>query len=182
MYAASGENWVVLTLRMLINVMLRCRSVRATFEIKRSSVKVLVNRGCPQGGVLSLLLWKRWLPPLHLFIKQEARQVAYRLLGNGCSYVPNFEHSEVVIRMTDETPLMLAPRDKLGTLYIFDRKISIDFLTREDWFTECVDLVAPDGLIFFTDGSGSGVYSDILNFRGGSHAGLGRWTLWYPWK
>jgi hypothetical protein len=27
------------------------------------------------------------LPPLHLFIKQEARQAANRLLGNGCSYV-----------------------------------------------------------------------------------------------
>jgi hypothetical protein len=31
------------------------------------------------------------LPTLYLFTKQEARQVAYRLLGNGCSYVPNFD-------------------------------------------------------------------------------------------
>jgi hypothetical protein len=48
------------------------------------------------------------LPPLHLFIKQAARLAAYRLLGN----VPNFGHSEVLIRMTDEMPLLLAPRDK----------------------------------------------------------------------
>jgi hypothetical protein len=41
------------------------------------------------------------LPPLHLFIKQEARQVVNRLLGNGCSYAPNFGHSEVLIKMTD---------------------------------------------------------------------------------
>jgi hypothetical protein len=44
------------------------------------------------------------LPPLHLFIKQEARQAANRLLGNGCSYVPNFGHSEGLIKMTDEMP------------------------------------------------------------------------------
>jgi hypothetical protein len=54
------------------------------------------------------------------------------------------------------------------------------FLKREDWFKECVDLVAPDGLVFFTDGSGSGVFSDIMNVREsyalGFH-GVGPWTL-----
>jgi hypothetical protein len=63
--------------------------------------------------------------------------------------VPNFEHSEVLIRMTDETPLLLAPMDKFMTLNIYDRKFSVDFPTREDWPTECVDLVVPDGLVFF---------------------------------
>jgi hypothetical protein len=63
---------------------------------------------------------------------------------------------------------------------IFGRKFSVDFPTREGWFTECVDLVAPDRLVFFTDGSlceGSAsarVFSDILNVREsyalGSHA------------
>jgi hypothetical protein len=50
--------------------------------------------------------------------------------------------------------------------------LSVDFLnTKEDWSTECVDLVALDGLVFFTDGSlcegraGAGVFSDILNVR-----------------
>jgi hypothetical protein len=62
-------------------------------------------------------------------------------------------HSEVLIRMCDEMHLLLAPRDKFVTLNIFDRKISVDFPTREDWSTECIDLVSPDGLIFFTDGS-----------------------------
>jgi hypothetical protein len=56
------------------------------------------------------------LPPLHLFIKQEARQAANILLGNRCSYVPNFGHSEVLIKMTDEMSLLLAPRDKFVTL------------------------------------------------------------------
>jgi hypothetical protein len=41
------------------------------------------------------------LPTSHLFIKQEARQVVNILLGNGCSYVPNFGHSEILIKMTD---------------------------------------------------------------------------------
>jgi hypothetical protein len=87
-----------------------------------------------------------------LFIKQEARQPTNRLLGNGCSYVPTFGHSEVLIRMTDEMPLLMAPRDKFVTLNIFDRKFSVDFPTR-DWSKECVDLVAPDGIVLFTDGS-----------------------------
>jgi hypothetical protein len=57
------------------------------------------------------------LPPLHLFIKQEARQgEANRLLGNGCSYVP----------------LLLTPRDKFVTLNIFVRKYFVDSPTRED--------------------------------------------------
>jgi hypothetical protein len=57
------------------------------------------------------------------------------------------------------------------TLNMFSRKFSVDFPTREDWSTECVDLVAPDGIIFFTNGflcegrSGAGVFSDILNVR-----------------
>jgi hypothetical protein len=93
------------------------------------------------------------LPPLHLFIKQEARQAAYRLLLNGCSNVPNFEHSEVLIKITDELPLLLAPRDKFVSINIFDRRFSVDFPTREDFFTECADLVAPDRLVFLTDGS-----------------------------
>jgi hypothetical protein len=95
----------------------------------------LGNTGGMRSTATSALDVMLMLPPLHLFIKQEARQAAYRLLGN----VPNFGHSEVLIRMTDETPLLLAPRDKFVTLNIFD--------TREDWTTECVDLVTPDGLL-----------------------------------
>jgi hypothetical protein len=55
MNEASGEHGVVLTLPRWIDAMLLCRSVLV--EIRRSSVRVLVNQGCPQGGVLSPLLW-----------------------------------------------------------------------------------------------------------------------------
>jgi hypothetical protein len=58
------------------------------------------------------------LPPLYLFIKPEARQAANGLLGNGCSYVPSFGHSEVLVKMNDEMPLLVAPRDKFVTLNI----------------------------------------------------------------
>jgi hypothetical protein len=75
------------------------------------------------------------------------------ILRNGCSYVPNFRHSKVLIKMTDKMPLLLAPRDKFVTLNIFDRKFSVDFPTRDNWSTECVNLVPPDGIVFFTDGS-----------------------------
>jgi hypothetical protein len=85
--------------------------------------------------------------------------------------VPNFWHSEVLIKMTDEMPLLLDPTDTFVTLNIFGRKFSVDFPKREDWSTECVDLIAPDGLVFFTDGSlyegraGADVLSGILNVR-----------------
>jgi hypothetical protein len=86
--------------------------------------------------------------------------------------VPNFGHSEVLIKMTDEMPLLLAPREKFVTLNIFCRKFYVDFPTREDWSTDCFDLVAPNGLVFFTDGAG--LFSDNLNVREsyalGSHA------------
>jgi hypothetical protein len=76
-----------------------------------------------------------------------------------------------LIKITDELLLLLAPRDKFVTLNIFGRKFSVDFPTKEGWSTECVDLVKPHGLVFFTDGSlcegraGAGVLSDILNVR-----------------
>jgi hypothetical protein len=89
--------------------------------------------------------------------------VANRLLGNGCFYVSNFRHSKVLIIMNDRAPLLLAPRYKFVTLNIFDRNFSVDFPARgEYWSTECVDLVAPDGLIFLLT---AGVFSDILNGR-----------------
>jgi hypothetical protein len=66
--------------------------------------------------------------------------------------------------MIDEMPLLLAPRDKFVTLNIFGRKFSVDFPSREDWSTKCVDLVAPDGSL--CEGkAGAGVFSDILNVR-----------------
>jgi hypothetical protein len=58
-------------------------------------------------SVLEVMLM---FPPLNLFLKQEVRQVAKRL-GNGCSYVTNFGHTEVLFKMTDEMPLLLAPTD-----------------------------------------------------------------------
>jgi hypothetical protein len=62
--------------------------------------------------------------------------------------VPNFGLSEVLIKMTEKMPLFLVPRDKFVTLQISGRTFSVDFPTIEDWSTECVDLVAPDGLVF----------------------------------
>jgi hypothetical protein len=53
--AASSEHGVVLTLHRWINAMLRSQSVQV--EIRGSSVRVLVNRECPQGGLLPPLLW-----------------------------------------------------------------------------------------------------------------------------
>jgi hypothetical protein len=43
-------------------------------------------RSIPTSALEVMLMW----PPLHLFIKQEARQAANRLLGNVCSFMPIF--------------------------------------------------------------------------------------------
>jgi hypothetical protein len=124
-------------------------------------------RSTPTSALEVMLMW----PPLNLFIKQEARQAANTLLGNGCSNMLNIGYSEVLIKITDEMLLLLALRDNFVTFNIFYRKFSVDFPTREDWSTDCVDLAAPNGLVFFTDGSlyggraGAGVFSDILNVR-----------------
>jgi hypothetical protein len=56
-------------------------------------------------------------------------------------------------------PLLLAPRDKFVTLDIFGRKFSVDFPTKEDWSTECVDGSLCEGK------ASAGVFSDILNVR-----------------
>jgi hypothetical protein len=91
----------------------------------------------------SALEVKLMLPPLHLFIKLEARQAANRLLGNGCSNVPSIGHFEVLIKMTDEMPLLLAPRDKFVTLNIFSiglRNVLI-WLHRMDSFSLLIELV-----------------------------------------
>jgi hypothetical protein len=64
-------------------------------------------RTTPTSALEVTLMWS----PLDLFIKQEARLVSNRLLGNECSYMPNFGYSEILIKMTDETTLLLAPRD-----------------------------------------------------------------------
>jgi hypothetical protein len=98
-----------------------------------------------------------------LTIKHAARrQAAKRLLGN----VPNFGHSEVLIKITDEMPLLLAPRDKFVTLNIFGRKFSVDFPARENRSTKCVDLVFFTGGSFCEGRAGAGVFSDILNVQG----------------
>jgi hypothetical protein len=52
-------------------------------------------RSTPTSSLEAMLM----LSPIHLFI----RQAANRLTRNGYSYVQNFGHSEVLIRMTDET-------------------------------------------------------------------------------
>jgi hypothetical protein len=46
--------------------------------------------------------------------------------------VPSFGHSEVLIKITDEIPLLLAARDKFATLNIFDRKFSVDIPNKRE--------------------------------------------------
>jgi hypothetical protein len=59
------------------------------------------------------------------YVKVATLTFVHKTIGQaGGSYVPNFGHSEDLIKMTDEMPLLLAPRDKFVTLNIFGRKFS----------------------------------------------------------
>jgi hypothetical protein len=73
------------------------------FFLRAANLEELFWKRTPTSALEVMLM----LASLHLFIKQEARQAANRLLRHGCSYVPNFGHSEVLIKMTDEMPLYI---------------------------------------------------------------------------
>jgi hypothetical protein len=100
-------------------------------------------RSTPTSALEVLLI----LPPLHLFIKQEARQAANILLGNGCSYVHATLDTQrswwkclprclyCWLRWTNLWPLIYSVGNFLS-IYLQGR-ISL----------ECVHLIAPDGLV-----------------------------------
>lgn len=105
------------------------------------------------------------LPPLHLFIQQEATLSAFRLsslkLWNQ-SLVP---HAELITATTLETPLFGAACNKVPVEYIFDKKYKIQL------FEEGIESLNPRELRVFTDGSktrsgtGSGIFSEDLNIN-----------------
>jgi hypothetical protein len=62
--------------------------------------------------------------------------------------MPNFGHSEVLIKMTHETHLLLVPRDRLVILKRFNRKFFVDLPSREDWSMGYADGFLTERLLY----------------------------------
>jgi hypothetical protein len=77
-------------------------------------------------------------------------------------------HSEILTRVTEENPLLLAPTDKIEPTIVFGRKYSVGFPSRSDWL-DPGSVLQPNSVTFYTDGSlldgraGAGVYSESQN-------------------
>jgi retron-type reverse transcriptase len=74
------------TINTWIDFMLRSRSVFV--DIRRVSVHMSVRRGCPQGGILSPLLWNmvtdsllNWLGNCNCFVQDFADDVVILISG-----------------------------------------------------------------------------------------------------
>jgi hypothetical protein len=86
-------------------------------------------RSTPTSALEVLLM----LPPLSIFIEKESRHAAYRLKCTGKFNRAKVGHSEILTRMTEEDPLLLAPSDKIEPTNVFGRKFSVGFPSRTDW-------------------------------------------------
>jgi ribonuclease HI len=124
-------------------------------------------RSTPTSALEVLLL----LPPLNIFIEREARQTIYRLKCSGRLGYATIGHSEIIEEMIDEFPFLLARTDKIIPTDVFDRKFSVEFPARNDWYDQEMLIMPPGGIVIYTDGSfcdgraGAGVYSETLNIK-----------------
>ena len=121
-------------------------------------------RSTPTSALEALLM----LPPLSIFIEKESRQAAYRLKCIGKLNRVTVGHSEIFSKVADEIPSTLALSDKIEPINVFDRRFTVEFPSRTDWFDQ-KSILPPNSETFFTDGSlldgqaGAGVYSESHN-------------------
>jgi hypothetical protein len=74
------------------------------------------------------------LPPLTIFIEKESRNTAYRLKCTGKLNPAKLDHSEILTKMTEENPLLLAPtvnsgkclRENIFRANLYPENVSID--------------------------------------------------------
>jgi len=112
-----------------------------------------------------------YLPSLDLVIQSEARSAAHRLWSLGCwSYLqPNRGLSSILMRLQQSDPMLNMGVDIMRPAYNFEPRYGFTMLTREDWTKATVAPPAVKGLVWFTDGSRTGVGD-----RGWSLRAIGR--------
>ncbi|XP_063362872.1 uncharacterized protein LOC134651701 [Cydia amplana] len=105
------------------------------------------------------------LPPLHLFIQQEALAAAVRLKKSNLWRPPRVPHTEILYEAIGREPLIEAVTDRIPKQFVFDKKYKIQL------HEEPHEGLNPRELRIFTDGSktrsgtGAGVFSEDLNIH-----------------
>jgi hypothetical protein len=112
------------------------------------------------------------LPPLGIYIEEEARQATYRLNCSGEFTRARFGHLEVFEKIINEWSSLLAPGGKIVPIIAFGRRFLVELPPRSSWLSqETSEILPSDDVIFYTDGSlcegsaGAGVFSDSLDIR-----------------
>lgn len=106
------------------------------------------------------------LPPLHLYIKQEAAVTAIRLNTLQLWQKNRTPHTVILEETYKSVPLLMASNDRIPKQFVFDKKYKIQL--HEDHLVEGQNLRE---LRIFTDGSktkagtGSGTFSEDLNIK-----------------
>ncbi|XP_048000291.1 uncharacterized protein LOC125237341 [Leguminivora glycinivorella] len=103
------------------------------------------------------------LPPLDLFIQQEAASAAVRLKSLNLWGASNGAHTMILRNAIEYQPLMMAPNDRVPKVYIFNIKYNIQLVEEENDWSRIHELrIYTDGSKTKT-GSGAGVYSPEIN-------------------
>jgi len=111
------------------------------------------------------------LPPLDLFVKQEAEMIVYRLYkgGNWIARDRNVGHASVLARLKKEFVEVDMPEDNMQACFCFERNFEARLPKRSDWESGTPPMEAD--VIVYTDGSktsegtGAGIYSEDLDYR-----------------
>jgi len=111
------------------------------------------------------------LPPLDLFVRQEAEMISYRLYkgGNWIAQDRNFGHASVLARLKEEFSEVEMPEDSMQATFCFERNFKTCLPRRSEWENGRLPTVAD--VTVYTDGSktsegtGSGIYSEDLDYN-----------------
>ena len=126
----------------------------------------LAITGCMRTAPTKALEAMLGLPPLHLYIQQEAAASAIRLRALRLWRHSATAHTGILAEAFTDCPLLEAINDRIPKQFIFDKRYKIQLY--EDNSYEGLN---PRDLRIFTDGSktkqgtGSGVFSEDLNIR-----------------
>ena len=108
------------------------------------------------------------LPPLDLFVKQEAELIVYRMYKSGCWIAQNrsFGHARILSDLKRSFSEVEMPEDSMQATFCFERNFETRVPNRSDW----EDKTQAD-VVLYTDGSktdegtGAGVYSEEMDYN-----------------
>lgn len=145
----------------------RCKLHTAMDKLQRfQRLACMAITGCMRTTPTAALEAMLGLPPLHLFVKQEAASSAVRLKSLKLWKATTTPHAKILEEAESDLTMLKAVSDKINKQYVFDKKYRIQL--HEGNLCEGLNL---EDLRIFTDGSktdtgtGAGVFSEDLNIR-----------------